>query len=567
MRKIAFFLILGCIAAAGSFAQWKTQLYWDFNTNVFGFIVPTGMYADPLMINDIGEPEINSGTSFLDPVSIIPGTPVTAGRYFPKGNYSLFTPRLIHGDDPISMYTDGWLRMHYTSNMVSGLLGFNIGSAIQNFLDGPIRPNMYNLLNIISLEEFFIGIDHPQVAFYLGNLDDPFPVVTAYNDLTEMSNYTAVESFGILVPGGDHLFRPVYSSFRYWTFPGNYTVPVELTNIIADIRILKDIWKFPVTLNAALGADLNAINADIAGQQAASQKRIGGGVALRGTGIADLLDFDLVYKVRGGDGTLDDSWDGQTNTNQNAYQPDGRGITLHYMSLALGLPSFIPDFGVSVAYNTMFPVYERDDRNAKPNDLLPYRVTKKGPVYNGIDVRVHYTGLPNIRLTLGNNISFAKAAAPTLTVINDPNNPEITGISTRLDNGNELDRYHSQDWFALYNALAARYQIDNSLSANVELVHRMSIFTWHNSNENRPTTQAAGWGKSVRQGNIFQVSAFINFDLNPGAVLQAGAGLWLENRKTTNSLYDESKMTFDWQREWKGGAAAFSLPVRLIIQL
>ena len=560
MKKTAFVLCLYCVAITGVFGQWAFQFYCDMSASLFGFITPTGMYAEKTMLDDYGEQVPNTGTSHLDRVSIISDTP---GKYFPKSNFSLFSPRLTHHTESYNMINDGRFRLLYNHGGVHCWIGFNTGPSFQNFINnrGNVdqKPLMETLLHWITLEEFQVIASNRLLSFHVGNIGGFGPIVPMYSGVSSMSRLLSVPSFGVMVPSGLYIYEYIpATNLLSRVQPLNFTAqPVNFANFSFRFDMLRVLFELPLIVDVSMSIDLHPINAG----SNLSQKRLSGGAAVRGLRIADLFNFDLTYKVRGGDGTLDDSWDGQTNTNHNAYQPDGRGAAVHVMNLAVGVPSAIPDLGLSFGYSVLFPVYERDYTNAKPDDDLPYAITKKGPVYNGIDLRLEYTGIPDIRLTMANNVTFANAAEPVLSF--DYGAPVITGHSTDLRGFNQLP-YRSQQWFALYNSLVANYNLGRNISAALEFVHRMSITTDLNSDENRGFDMGTGWGKSVKFADIVQGTAFIDVTMGGGLLLQTGASVWIENRQTTYSDY-LAGASFKRPTKWKGGAVGFAIPIRVMV--
>ena len=559
MRKIlAFIVSLSCIVAANGFAQWSTRLHFDFNPQLFNSITPTGLYAQKYITDDAGDRRLNTGTTHLERTSIIPGN---AGRYFPKGSYSFFTPQLIPGKDAYNSYIDGHLFLSYNEGLISSNITINYVDVVRNFPRMAGGTNQYtifrDIFDYLFIEDVEFRLNHRLLSFYAGTSGGS-DIVVPYSDLSRMTVFPEVSMFGIMVPGGDYLYRPVYNRFRFWANPANIpALPMELFNIVGTLKFLDVLYAIPIIVDVAAGLDTMQI---VAGSDL-SQIRLGGGAAVRGKGIAGLFDFDLIYKVRGGDPTLDDSWTDDPNIHDGdlgGFQPDGEGAWVHYLSLALGLPTTIPNWGISFAYNVMFPVYEDDATNTMPGAAAtPYTITKKGPVYNGIDLRLQYTGIPSMRIILANNVTFANAGEPTV-------NSEgiITGNSVNMFTSANLYKNYSQKWFALYNALAVRYTISRNLVADLEMVHRMSVATELNSDPDA-AGNLADWGKNQKIGNILQSTAFITFNLGGLTYLQAGASLWVENRKTTYSGYVQEN--FSGRTSWEGGAVGFSIPVRLAI--
>jgi hypothetical protein len=555
-KKCALFFVLICIAASGAFAQWATSLYFDFDSHIINFVTPTGMLASTTRVDENNATVPNTGTTYLDPLYIINVN--TPGQYYPKGGFNLFQygfQQNYNSNEGFAYVNDSKFRLFYDHGILHAWFGIGLRHGIQNYINSQPsnRPVIDTLLGLFVLDELRIIIDHPLVSFYIGTiLTENDTTVRVYDNMSAWSRLIKSDYFAVMVLSTATVLQPIYSPLMYTTSPLKTITYAECFNFIGTVNLLKSLYSVPVLFDFGMSVDTNPTNT---GTFDPSQLRFAGGAAVKGRGVFDLIDYELLYKVRGGDPTLDDSYKDGIPGGKN--QPDGKGATVHYLSLGLGLPSLIPDLGLSFAYNVMFPVYE--DEAPKPDDLssVPYKTTK-GPVYHGIDLRMRYLGIPETRVVFQNNVSFGMANEPVF-------NPDgiITGQSLKFS-GTPLDKFESQKWFALYNALSAKYAINRTLSAYVEFVHRLGITTDLNSDNARGSDVGTGWGKSVRLRDILQGNAFIHLDLSGLIYMQAGLSVWFENSKTTFSDYLPG-VTFAGPTSWQGGGIGFGVPVRLVI--
>ena len=561
MKKILA-IFLGCIVATGAFAEFRFRFYQDFNGYLFSAIMPTGLYAQEIVPDQYGDPEFNTGVSstvldrgFLFPVS-------AAGRtgYFVPGSYSFFTTAVA---PDASVLPDGvsWvdfntnrLYVNFTRNRFEAYLSFN-GSALMASLLNRSSPSANDLLSFFRIDEYWFRANHDMFLLWFG--DRTFPTKVAYYpDLTDFSPRMKLDNFGVLVPGGNWVYRPITNMlFSEIASPPNVTDLRYSGYFVGSIKLLNYFLQIPITVD--LGMDIGqAIQSQInAGATNPGQTRMSGGVAVRGERIADLFNFDLTYKIRGGDPTRDNTWDEDLNPG-GSVQPDGAGVVSHVLGLAVGLPSLIPSMNISLSYTGLFATYE--DKAPRPDTLDPY-VTQTGPFFSGIDLSLRYTGISDLRLTLNNNISFASAKEP---VYNDDN--ILVGISVPVTGAGTLPQYQSQKWLAIYNALAARYTVSSLMNAHLDIAHRMSVLTVNNSDDGRGSSQLTGWGESVKIKSMLQVSAFTSLSLFSGVTLQVGVSMFLENNKTQFSDYPDGAPSDHVTASWSGGGIGFGLPIRVI---
>ena len=559
MKKI-FLLVLGCIVVSGAFAQFSFRLIQDINAYLFSYVAPTGLYAQQTITGQDGDPAHNNGVSsgILDRVLLFPVRNNNTGYYTPS-SYNFFTMGMI---PDTSLLVNGALTdlnttrlyMNYTGrNRFQAYLSLD-GSELTARMFNRALPSVNNLFDLFRIDEYWFRVNHDMFTLWFGDRD--FPIKTAFfPDLTEWSIRMRVERFGVNVPGGNLVFRDRGNSiFRDVVNPANVTALSSSGYFIGSIKLLDHFFDIPVTVD--VGFDIGDLQRQInQGAINAGQTRFGGGVRVSGEGIADQLNFDLTYKVRGGDDNRDDSWDEDLNSTGNN-QPDGRGAKSHVLGLAFGFPTLVPNLSFSFAYTALFATFEDTAPVPTSNDPL---VTKTGPLYSGIDMNLRFTGIRGLRLTLQNNVSFARADEP---VFND-DGQEIGQMVSVLGDTN-LARYRSQSWFALYNALIARYAISEHMRADLELVHRMGIITENNSFDGRGSL-LTDWGTSRKTRNLLGASVYSTMELFSGILLQAGVSLFYDTTSTTYSKYLDGGPTNAVTTSWSGGGLGIGLPIRVMI--
>ena len=572
MKKF-FVFVLGCIAATGAFANFEFGLSQIINAHIFSSTSPTGLYAqssvpDPLTgdpVHNTGVPQGTLARGILFPV--VNGN---TGYYTP-GGYNFFTTRVF--PDTSVMSNGSWTAW----NSVGLTMRYNSGNLFQAYmrLDGtPLLDSMLNrssastisgILGFFRIDEYWFRANHPMFMLWYG--ERVFPTkVEVYQDFSDWSGRMRVDFFGVNVPSrpnDDHFVFGTRSNnlFRDVINPREAGNPSNVNNFatsgyfIGSVKLLNHFFQIPITID--VGMDLgNAVQSAInQGATNSGQTRVAGGVRVSGENIAKMFNFDLTYKMRGGDSSRDDSWDPDI-PGGGGVQPDGTGAMSHVLGLAIGLPTLIPSIALNIGYTAMFFTYEDLLIGEHTTPSVPesdYRtITKTGPLFTGIDLQLRYSGIQNMRITLNNNISFGSAGEP----VYDDN--LILNYSVGFDNNN-LAQYHSQSWFALYNALAVRYQVSSLMTAYLEAIHRMGRTTINNSNDGR-----LDWGKSVRVKMMLETSAYVKFNLSSSVEFDIGASLFYENNSTKFSNYLDGLP--EEPTSWSGGGLGFSVPVRLVFR-
>ena len=581
MKKLIPFFLLGCIAAAGAFAQLTFNFYNDFNGYLFSAVSPTGLYAKQTVLDENGDQKFNDGETI--PVGVLDTGFLShginrSGRYYP-GSYSFFTTR-ASTNPGLGPFVNGFrwndldtlgIDMSYTTGPFYFILRLSYTDMFTRWVNIE-SANMETLISDTVFDEYTLRYDNNMFTFQIGNTDE-LPVVNTYTDgFSDWSWMFAVDRPGVNVPvninSSTGRYAPAYwrnfvfashpgGSFSYIVNPDNLGQPeFESVPLIGRVK-LNYYFNIPITVDFGMDMGHGLLGNLLNGaSRSFGQSRFGGGVRVSGEKLADMLDFDVSYMVRGGDRNRDDFWVEGLNDG-GRYQPDGSGRVSHVIGLALGLPSMVPNLGIAFGYTALFITYE--DQESPDRDIPT--ITTTGPFYSGIDLRLNYDIPSLLNITLNNNISFASAKEPGWNEAYG----DITARRANLFGGtNYLDRYESQNWFALYNALAVRYRFSSMLSFHLEAIHRMGVFTRNNSDPDRGESVWDGWGENVKVKNVLNATAYANF-IYSNFNFQAGLSLFCENDKTTYGKYIGGHPSdYAPKPSWSGGAVGFGIPVRLV---
>ena len=562
--KKGFTILLVCIAATGAFAQgqFRFRFTQDFNFQVFTAIIPTGLYTQNFIPGPDGGPERNNGVSqtILDRGYLFPILNGNTGYFVPSG-YSFFTLRPTPEPNVIWNDSNGMgLVMNYVNGIFHAYVGID-GSALLTRLFNKESATITNLFDAFSIGEYWFRVNHDMFTLWFGERVYPPSVPAFQDDFTDWSGRLKVDWMGVNVPGTDFIYRNKGNSlFRDITSPGNVMDFPQLGYFIGSIKLLDFFFDIPITLD--IGVDMSStfqsqINGNFTNP---GQSRIDGGLRISGHEVADFISFDLTYKLRGGDRTREDSY--HEDIPGGMVQPDGVGQMAHVLGLALGFPRLISDLRISLGYTALFVTFE--DHLFGPHSPTPppepYTMTKTGPMYNGFDIRLRYTGIPGLRLTLQSNVSFANADEPVF----DDLGREIGRSVSVVNGGINLNRYQSQSWLALYNAFSARYNIGSQTNLNLHVLHRLGVLTENNSNETRGSLHA-NWGESEKVKSMFEATAYVSSRIVSNIWLEAGVSLWMENNRTQFGNYLAGGPTDHVTTSWSAGAVGLTFPVRMVV--
>jgi len=243
-----------------------------------------------------------------------------------------------------------------------------------------------------------------------------------------------------------------------------------------------------------------------------------------GVGIADIVDFDFIYRIKGGDPTTTGDQVGFTK------QPDEEGGWENDIGLYVNL-GFIKNLGIGVGYSMNFLVSENGGGNTATSTLWQ----NVNPLYNGIDLNFGFDGVEKLNVGLSNNISFAVVDGRTDNAV------RYYGMAVHRDRLTGLLDDDQETWMGLKNVLSIGYTINDNLSAGVEIGNKLgwSTYTLRENKDNTYNVTNNTLNLGVNAGYSFGNASF-------------GLGLSAE---INNQKYEEK----DVLRE--GGSFTFRVPV------
>ena len=428
MKKLIAVSILLTILSAAVFAQFTVQLNADFYPDMLRARAPLDDSADK-------EKGTYEGTGTFD--------------VFTQGTWKTNELRLsLRYNDPNKNYS-GYVRFRGDSLFDGGQSypGLNApGGAVNDA--GSV--NFQTLLNLY-IDEFEImgkaGILNAKVS----NVADRGKV-DRFQNFHNFMDGVKVDNYGVLIPSlGGHTVGVIAFQLGVADYDAN--------NLRRSAPNINNTY-------VAFGATFSPISVQVAGDMKPiansgnpkAYSKIGGAVRVSGAKVADIVNFDVIYKIRGIDPDTD---------NKQLHQPDGKGMWDNVFGLYANL-LMVENLGLGLGYTGS--VKFQEERSEDGGGEMKYT----HPYYSGIDLRGTFTGIKKLTITTNHNISF------TGTKGDDDAKTEITGI-----NGADLGDKITENYIGLYNSLGANYQLSDALLASVQVANRFASYEYANDGDKR----------------------------------------------------------------------------------
>jgi len=275
------------------------------------------------------------------------------------------------------------------------------------------------------------------------------------------------------------------------------------------------------------------------GPYTASASSVYGTFRVGGGKFIDMISFDAIYRINGNDPNTREQNNAKVTSwwyNRDQYLEDG-GPSERYPSNSwttnfagmeiepldggswsneIGLYAGIDLFkglGLAAGYTAAFKVDEK--YRIEGDDITTDTVEIVNPVYNGISLNANLSLIPNLDLTLNNNVSFAWQTGT------DSANKAIatsgSDLISFMTSAWSLNDKQKDSWFALWNTLGAKYNITERASVSAEVSNRLSIYEFIGDTEH----PGDYFAKVVTDNIQFGVSGAYAFSSN----VSFGAGL------------------------------------------
>jgi hypothetical protein len=267
------------------------------------------------------------------------------------------------------------------------------------------------------------------------------------------------------------------------------------------------------------------------------------GIRVSGNKIADIVTFDVIYKISGADPNTDTNKLDPPKQGEGP-QPDGRGAWNNAFGLYANI-DVLDGLGLGVGYSGLFAIHE-DEEIENVVGLSDGTYKTVSPWYSGIDLRVAYTGIENLTITFNNNFSFAGATGE------DPSDSKkfvastvsVTNLGTPIPG---LVKDQKDSYFGMYNALGVNYKLADNLTARAEIANRLGTYTFDDDGDKY---------EGVVERLRIVLSA--NYTANSHVGFEGGLAFQIDHTsaKAPADIWWNSK-------EYKGGTFTFGIPLRL----
>ena len=548
MKKLTAISILLVLLSVTAFAQLKAEFEANFTTDAVFFEKATGDMADADTVK--GATNIfNHGSQGLN-LALTYSLP--NAEAFIKFDFAPLVAGVFKGGATAnSILASGVADAHVKGNawVFEGYMGTGGGGGLVNDYEFTKDTNIGNALGGYGAIKFptatvagaaFIGSQYAAITYDAKGA----PLAEENND---GKAFKALSGTG--TTGTDDL-----------SFGGPYTsLGINLNAISVPIKI-------QVGSNVAFFKAGNVMHTDTYNvfDPATSADSINAAFRVSGGKIADFISFDVVYRIKGGDDftrLTNNNWNMWANgyvkeplmKTPNQVPADGGGWD-NEIGAYVGLDIF-KGLGLGVGYTAAFRV---DEMSRVNRDEEGATIEYVNPVFSGIDLRVKFTGIDKLAISLANNLSFAfqrgekddvmvnggryiqpmgywLPAWNGVTGRNAGNRDGMPAFRTyytkatdkkyRLDGngtttgGNMWNTDQNDSWFALHNNLGVSYQITDRASVDVAIANRLGIYDFVLAKDE----VFAKWTT-----DDFQIGLKGTFDLSPNVSFGAGltVGVW-----------------------------------------
>jgi len=403
-------------------------------------------------------------------------------------------------------------------------------------------PNWNDILRF-SFDEYYLKGSAGYISGVIGNTPDRGKV-TGFNEAftDDVLKTVMVEYYGVNTPAVNADFSvngQDVNNFRTrpsWQpgTPDNYDWVMPYLMLGAQFFVSTGDSGFPLSIQ--LAADPGNNTGIPTGD--GNFIRFNGSVRVSAERIADWVTVEAIYRFRGGDPNKADVYDETYNTG-GVVQPDGSGTAAHVFGLYANILK-VPNFGIGLGYSGYLVSYE--DTKDKDTGII---TATTGPLYNGIDLRLQYTGLKNITITFNNNISYTSAGPSTVDAVSK-------GVL-----GTTLDRYSSQSWLGLYNALGLDWHVGEKLTASFQIGSRFGLLATNQS--------IVGGGVSTVEKSLLQLGggAYVIYQWNRYVAVRGGLAFRYQNDSYTNDAPGSQNVAET--RNASGGSFDIAIPVMVNI--
>jgi hypothetical protein len=356
-----------------------------------------------------------------------------------------------------------YAKFGYAQDNFGGLIRFALNSRT---LDDQTSLSVTDLIDVyygwakIGLFKLWIGRDE-----YRGIIDR----YQNFDDFLGAKN----DSFGPIMVSYDYL------ASRLLSLAGS-----DVTNLGKDVlgskstTLIAEAAYKPVTLSVAVNNLYSQIDGKGTNQQnfEDSYTDFGStlGARLEAAKLFDMLNLAAVYKFQHTDRKYDEQQFQDLQGGQSFFVPE-MGLDHHLFGLFTTVTPPLPGLGVSAGYSAYLKLHKDMDAPSW-GGWSSY----KYPLWHGVDLRVNYTGIEKLSLTLNGNVSFSDVQGD-----DDPAS-FITGFYENINDVQNVEFNQEQNALVVYGALAAAYDVIENLTVKLQAANQFAKIQYvYNDSETR----------------------------------------------------------------------------------
>ena len=555
MKKLVIVLLL-FITASSLSAQFNWSVWSSFNTSFMQYRTPLGERAERMILigdewvgNDIME-NVNTFGSF------------TGNNYgFTRGEYYYFDTTMDffkygggiwteqntlgfyfgYQGEYVSFGTTTNLNRlvrtnHADANLGTGKDNWDSGAGEQSFVRGDGRSP-----NLAALLRYSIGWE---VKGTFGNFTTFVGTSGNTGVVVPLNSVSSMLGWGINQDGNFGLAVPTSSMDIFWTQTNDL--------VTSGVPGLENNWrpyfmlgyrfenKMPFPLTVQLVADPGN-NSGVRTELGTSYSRGRGAVRVSGQDVLGRINFDVIYKLSGGDPNILDNYN-KDEYQHGTSQPSGDGFYHHHFGLYANIMR-IANFNFAMGYSAYVQIRESDI-----NRDTGVIISRESPFFHGIDFQVQFVGSNNLTISSANNISFTKTdySSPTKRIWGVYNFP--------------LQDYNSQEWFALNHTLSLNWNVFGNFNLTGQIGYRYGIFT--TNVETRDLSAVLERSREQFGGGITAAYRFSNIGIEAGVMFRRLYDTFTNTIEPEPGFARHIKAQY---RSAEGGRLDFAIPVKVFI--
>jgi hypothetical protein len=510
MKKLIAVSILFTVLTAAAFAQFKVGLDASFQPDVLLVTTPTG---DAMTDNDGGYGPISQD----------------GPMYGGTGTFDFFTTSDTWTEPWVSPIVNLTLSYDDPNGKFGGLAQFETMKWVKTIIENGWLGQSTSITDFFDYS--FIGDWNVwgKVGIFKGYVGNTANrgVTNEYNDnFNSFTGNWKIDHVGIITPSDGHLD---INNLKPHVYPGATQAGVGYLSVSADLA--------PITVDVAgdLGAaDLGKDEDGKSPSPSSSWAAAGAAFRVSAKAIADIVDFDVIYKFYGDDKDTD------VNIGDPNRQPGGEGLWTHSFGVYANV-NIIDGLGIGVGYSGTTAAQENKKDWAGTGETTRYTY----PYINGIDLRFMFNAVDKLVLTFNNNFSFGAIVNDSDDHLESKGLDFFTGLDTGAIDPNGRLQEISEGYFAMYNALGVSFSITDALKANLTIGNRLNTFNRTDKSDENKTDI-----KDIIT-DTFLGSASAEYSFTDNVSLEAGIAF----KNTANTYQHTDEDALNW------GTFTFGIPL------